>query len=91
MGMVCIGLLPRAQAAVPAPDGGYPGFTMQKEPRPFKALLPALRTQQLVGFAISNAGRSFNTATGAGTLLSTPRTPIRAFGAAALLFNTTGK
>jgi len=25
MGMLCIGLLPRAQAVVPAPDGGYPG------------------------------------------------------------------
>ena len=23
--VVCIGLLPRAQAVVPAPDGGYPG------------------------------------------------------------------
>ena len=24
IGIVCIGLLPRAQAVVPAPDGGYP-------------------------------------------------------------------
>jgi hypothetical protein len=27
MGIVCIGLLPKAEAVVPAPDGGYPGFT----------------------------------------------------------------
>jgi hypothetical protein len=25
IGIVCIGLLPRAQAVVPPPDGGYPG------------------------------------------------------------------
>jgi hypothetical protein len=25
IGIVCIGLLPKAQAVVPAPDGGYPG------------------------------------------------------------------
>ena len=24
--LLCIGLLPRAQAVVPPPDGGYPGF-----------------------------------------------------------------
>jgi hypothetical protein len=24
IGIVCIGLLPKAQAVVPAPDGGYP-------------------------------------------------------------------
>src|SRR5215216_1336400 len=27
MGMLCIGLLPRVQAVVPPPDGGYPNFT----------------------------------------------------------------
>src|SRR6476660_8896482 len=27
IGIVCIGLLPRAQAVVPPPDGGYPGLT----------------------------------------------------------------
>ena len=27
MGIVCIGLLPRAQGVVPPPDGGYPNFT----------------------------------------------------------------
>ena len=27
IGIVCIGLLPRAQAVVPPPDGGYPNFT----------------------------------------------------------------
>ena len=27
IGIVCIGLLPKAQAVVPPPDGGYPGFT----------------------------------------------------------------
>ena len=25
IGIVCIGLLPRTHAVVPAPDGGYPG------------------------------------------------------------------
>ena len=27
IGIVCIGLLPGAQAVSPAPDGGYPAFT----------------------------------------------------------------
>ena len=27
IGILCIGLLPRAQAVVPPPDGGYPNFT----------------------------------------------------------------
>ena len=27
IGIVCIGLLPGAQAVVPPPDGGYPNFT----------------------------------------------------------------
>jgi hypothetical protein len=25
IGIVCIGLMPTAQAVIPAPDGGYPG------------------------------------------------------------------
>ncbi|PYJ26301.1 MAG: hypothetical protein DME90_12060, partial [Verrucomicrobia bacterium] len=25
IGIICIGVLPKAQAVVPAPDGGYPG------------------------------------------------------------------
>ena len=27
LALLCFGLLPRAQAVVPPPDGGYPGFT----------------------------------------------------------------
>ena len=35
LALACIVFLPKAQAVVPAPDGGYPGFnTGRKEPMP---------------------------------------------------------
>jgi hypothetical protein len=70
--LVCFGLLPKAQAVVPPPDGGYPNFNTAEGQN-------ALFT-----------GGSFNTATGAGALLSNTADANTAFGAAALLFNATG-
>ena len=71
--------------------GAIPTSLLQKEPRPFKASPPALRTQPLVGLRslVMQTG-SFNTATGAGSLLFNTADQNTAFGAAALLFNTTG-
>jgi hypothetical protein len=50
MGILCIGLLPRAQAVVPPPDGGYPNFnTAEGQNALFSVSPPALGTQQLAG------------------------------------------
>ena len=42
LALLCFGLLPRAQAVVPPPDGGYPGFNTARDKRPFLASPPAL-------------------------------------------------
>src|SRR4029453_4471814 len=51
-GYICIGLLPNAQAVVPAPDGGYPGGNTANGPFALSA--------NTTGFV--------NTATGSGAL-----------------------
>jgi trimeric autotransporter adhesin len=57
----------------------------------FLASPPALQTRQLAGYSLfSNTEGSFNTATGAGALLSNLADENTAFGAAALLFNASG-
>jgi hypothetical protein len=91
MGMVCIGLLPRAQAVVPAPDGGYANFTTAEGTKALQSLTTGSANTAVGWFSLfSNAGGSFNTATGAGTLLFNTADANTAFGAASLLFNTTG-
>ena len=49
MGILCIGLLPRAQAVVPPPDGGYPNFNTAEGQNALLVSPPALGTQQLAG------------------------------------------
>ena len=67
--LLCFGLLPRAQAVVPAPDGAIPTSTLPKGKTPFSASPPALNTA-IGWFSLeSTTTGSFNTAIGAGTLL----------------------
>ena len=89
--LLCIGLLPRAQAVVPSPDGGYPNFTTAEGTNALQSLTTG-SANTAVGWhsLFSNAEGSFNTATGAGALLFNTANENTAFGAAALLFNTTG-
>jgi hypothetical protein len=47
--LVCLTLSPRAQAVLPPPDGGYPGFNTAEGRRPFLASPPALGMSQLAG------------------------------------------
>jgi trimeric autotransporter adhesin len=87
----CFALLQRAQAVVPAPDGGYPGGNTAEG----QAALLSLTTggfNTAVGFLSlrSDTTSSFNTAIGAGTLVANTADNNTATGAAALLFNTTG-
>jgi Chaperone of endosialidase len=89
--LVCFGLLPKAQAVVPAPDGGYPNFNTAEGTKALFSLTTGSANTAVGWFSLfSNAEGSFNTATGAGALLFNTADENTAFGVAALLFNTTG-
>jgi hypothetical protein len=97
-GIVCIGLLPRAQAVVPPPDGGYPNFNTAEGQNALFSLTTGVANTAVGWFSLeSNTDGSFNTGVGAGTLLfnigdqtTGEGAANTAIGAAALLFNTTG-
>jgi hypothetical protein len=91
MGIVCIGLLPRAQAVSPPPPGGYPNFTTAAGDNALQALTLGLGNTAIGTFSLfSVTTGSFNTAVGAGALDLNTADSNTATGAAALLFNTTG-
>jgi trimeric autotransporter adhesin len=91
LALVCFGLLPRAQAVVPPPDGGYPGFTTAEGTKALQSLTTGSANTAVGWYSLfSYTEGSFNTATGAGALLFNTADQNTAFGAAALLFNTTG-
>src|SRR6476661_5722551 len=91
MGIICILLLPRAQAVAPPPDGCYPGFTTAEGCLALQNLTTGTgntgvgwRSLFLVG------GASFNTGVGAGALeFNTDGNPNTAVGYAALNGNLT--
>jgi len=86
----CTMLLPQAQAVVPPPDGGYPGFNTAEGHNALLNLTTGSANTAVGWFSLSlDATGSFNTATGAGTLLFNTGDQNTAFGAAALLLNTT--
>jgi hypothetical protein len=90
--LVCIGFLPKAQAVVPPPDGGYPGFNTAEGTNALKSLTTGAANTAVGWFSLfSNIEGDFNTATGVGSLLFNTADANTAFGAAALLFNTTGE
>ena len=91
MGIVCIGLLPRAQAVVPPPDGGYPGGnTAEGQDALFSLTTGDFNTA--VGFFSlrTNTTGRFNTAIGAGTLFVNTGESNTATGAGALLATRPG-
>src|SRR5206468_5771423 len=89
--VLCFALLPLAPAVVPAPDGGYPGFTTAEGTKALFSLTTGSANTAVGWFSLfSETTGSFNTATGAGALLFNTADQNTAFGAAALLFNTTG-
>jgi trimeric autotransporter adhesin len=98
VGILCIGLFPNAQAVVPAPDGGYPGFNAAEGQNALFGLTTGVGNTAVGWFSLwSNTDGSFNTGVGAGTLLfnvgdqSTGEgVNDTALGGAALLSNTTG-
>jgi hypothetical protein len=90
--LACFAVFPRAQAVVPAPDGGYPGGnTAEGENALFTLTTGASNTA--IGFAAlgSNTTADFNTAIGFAVLGSNTTGDFNtAEGSGALLFNTTG-
>jgi hypothetical protein len=91
LSLACVALLPKVQAVVPPPDGGYPNFnTAEGQNALFSLTTGAGNTAVGWSSLFSATGGSFNTATGAGALLFNTGDQNTATGVAALLFNTTG-
>ena len=89
--LACFGLLPKAEAVVPAPDGGYPNFNTAEGTNALFSLTTGAANTAVGWSSLStNAAGGFNTATGAGALLFNTADQNTAFGAAALLFNSIG-
>jgi trimeric autotransporter adhesin len=91
LSLVCIALLPKMQAVLPAPDGGYPGGnTAEGQNALFGLTTGGFNTA--VGYLSlrSDTTNSFNTAIGAGALLANVAGNNTATGAGALFSNTTG-
>ena len=96
--LACFGLLSKAEAVVPAPDGGYPGFNTAEGQNALFSFTTGVANTAIGWYSLwSNTDGSYNTGVGAGPLLfnvgdqtTGDGTQNTAIGAAALLFNTTG-
>jgi hypothetical protein len=90
---LCLAVVgPKAQAVVPAPDGGYPGGNTAEGQLALGSLTTGLYNNAVGIYSLlSLTTGSLNTATGAGTLLSNTADQNTATGAGALLNNTTGE
>jgi len=89
--LLCFGLLPRAQAVVPPPDGGYPNFTTAEGTKALQSLTTGSANTAVGWYSLfSDTTGSFNTGAGAGALALNTAENNTATGAAALLLNTTG-
>ena len=99
LALLCFALLPWAQAVVPPPDGGYPGFNTAEGQKALFGLTTGVANTAVGWFSLfSNTDGSYNTSVGAGTLLfnigdqtTGEGTQNTAIGTAALLSNTTGR
>jgi hypothetical protein len=83
--------LPKAEPVVPAPDGGYPGFTTAEGTNALKSLTTGAANTGVGWYSLfSVTTGSFNTGFGGGALALNQADSNTAVGAAALLLNTTG-
>ena len=84
-------LLPRVQAVVPPPDGGYPGFNTAEGTKALQSLTTGVANTAAGWYSLfSSSSGSYNTGVGAGTLALNTADENTATGAGALLLNTTG-
>ena len=96
---LCCEILPVAQAVIPPPDGGYPGFNTAEGQNALSSLTTGVANTAVGWYSLfSNTDGSFNTSLGAGALLfnvgdQTGNDGVlnTAIGAAVLLNNTTGR
>jgi hypothetical protein len=89
--LTCFALSPAAQAVVPPPDGGYPGFTTAEGTNALKNVTTGVGNTATGWHSLfTNSAGNLNTAIGAGTLLFNIGDNNTATGALALLSNTTG-
>jgi hypothetical protein len=78
LALLCIGLLPRAQAVVPPPDGGYPGGNTAEGQNSLLSLTSGTYNTAVGFFSLSvDSTGSFNTANGAGTICKYRRPKYR--------------
>jgi hypothetical protein len=90
--IACLGLLPKAQAVSPAPDGGYPGFNTAEGDNALKNLTTGQGNTALGWFSLGLVtDSSFNTGVGVGALVLNIGGSNTAVGAAALILNTIGE
>jgi uncharacterized coiled-coil protein SlyX len=98
LALLYFAILPKTQAVIPPPDGGYPGFNTAEGQNALFNVTTGVGNTAVGWFSLwSDTDGSYNTAVGAGTLLfnvgnqSTGEgAQNTAIGTAALLFNTTG-
>jgi Chaperone of endosialidase len=91
LALTCFGLLPAAQAVVPAPDGGYPGGNTAEGTSALLSLTTGTFNTAVGLFSLlSLTDGNFNTGVGAGTLLANTADLNTAIGAGALFSNSTG-
>jgi trimeric autotransporter adhesin len=88
--LACFGLVPLAEAVLPPPDGGYPGFNTAEGQSALFSLTTGQGNTGVGWFSLSSDTGSFNTAIGAATLLFNTADRNTATGAAALFSSTTG-
>ena len=89
--LACFAFLPRAQAVVPPPDGGYPGLNTAEGTKALSKPHHRLcQHRSWLVFARKQHHRQLQHRFGAGTLLLNTADDNTATGAAALLINTTG-
>src|SRR6266705_1672680 len=88
--IVCLGLLPRAHAVVPAPDGGYPGGNTAEGQNALLSLTTGGFNTAVGYYSLrSTMANSFNTAIGAGALFANTGENNTATGVGTLFNNNT--
>jgi hypothetical protein len=91
LSLACVALLPKAQAVVPPPDGGYPGFNTAEGQNALFSLTSGVGNTAVGWFSLKSVTTGgLNTAVGAGSLVLNTGERNTATGALALLSNTTG-
>jgi len=92
MTLLCSGLVPKAHAVNPPPDGGYPGGNTAEGQSALGSLTSGLyNTAVGIYSLLSLTDGNFCTGVGAGTLLANTANSNTAIGAGTLLSNTTGE